>query len=84
MNKPRIDMSLVTPKEQAKPSIMKAPEIRLQRLPAGVQPMRRTVTYSLREDVLELLHKAKYETGLKYNQIIENALITAYAENGHP
>jgi hypothetical protein len=77
MKKPRIDMRLVTPKEQAKPSILKEPEKR-RVLETRFLMHRRTVTFSLYEDVLELLHTVKYETGRNYNQIIEDALRQAY------
>lgn len=77
MKKPRIDMRLVTPKEQAKPSILKEPE-KHRALESGFLQHRRTVTFSLYEDVLKLLHTVKYETGRNYNQIIEDALRKAY------
>lgn len=78
MKKPRIDMRLVTPKEQAKPSILKAETN--EKRGTAFRPHRRTVTYSLREDVLELLHKVRYETGQNYNQLIEDALQRAYSD----
>lgn len=78
MKKPRIDMRLVTPREQAKPSIFNETKVSVKPPEIAFRPYRRTVTFSLSEDVLELLRKVKYETGQNYNQIIDNALRRAH------
>jgi len=82
MKKARIDMRLVTPREQAKPSILKEREVPVQPAAASLRPSRRTATFSLGEDVLELLRKVKYETGQNYNQIIEDALFAVHMKQG--
>ncbi|MEN5249933.1 hypothetical protein [Brucella pseudintermedia] len=80
MKKARIDMRLVTPRAEAKPSILKEQEAPVQSAAASLRPYRRTATFSLSEEVLMLLKQVKYETGQNYNQIIEEALRRAYSE----
>lgn len=80
MKKARIDMRLVTPREDAKPSILKKRKAPVQPAAASLRPYRRTVTFSLSEEALVLLKKVKYETGQNYNQIIEDALRLAHFE----
>ncbi len=79
MKKARIDMRLVTPRAEAKPSILKEQETPVPPSASSMRPYRRTATFSLSDEVLMLLKQVKYETGQNYNQIIEDALLATHA-----